>query len=209
MVKSERRGDRIISAFTGRKAPAGSCRGGGAGHPGRPPWIKKTGSRPRSRDARTELRDGEYFVRLAPPATRIAVHSALQQTCVLATGDYSSLGPLTRPTEVQTDAARSPSWHHSISFALPAPETSVRIAPPARPPLPTQPPPARQTSEVLFFLAHLFITRRPQQCHVTLACSYARGSHVEKGAPRDGPSHCHPDTSVIVWHVLLLSCCPL
>ena len=62
MVKSERRGDRIISAFTGRKAPAGSCRGGGAGHPGRPPWIKKTGSRPRSRDARTELRDGEYFV---------------------------------------------------------------------------------------------------------------------------------------------------
>ena len=62
MVKSERRGDRIISAFTGREAPAGSCRGGGAGHPGRPPWIKKTGSRPRSRDARTELRDGEYFV---------------------------------------------------------------------------------------------------------------------------------------------------
>ena len=27
MVKSERRGDRIISAFTGREAPAGSCRG--------------------------------------------------------------------------------------------------------------------------------------------------------------------------------------
>ena len=27
MVKSERRGDRIISAFTGRDAPAGSCRG--------------------------------------------------------------------------------------------------------------------------------------------------------------------------------------
>ena len=27
MVKSERRGDRIISAFTGREAPAGSCHG--------------------------------------------------------------------------------------------------------------------------------------------------------------------------------------
>ena len=27
MVNSERRGDRIISAYTGREAPAGSCRG--------------------------------------------------------------------------------------------------------------------------------------------------------------------------------------